>query len=118
MRHARTVEGNSSCSRCGGRMLSERDRHGEYSSCINCGHCAEPPVEMSQEAPRRHASNRMVAVPSEGTDDEELAPKQAAEIDALVADYQRLDHARWAHRARRNKATGIGVDGTASDAVD
>ncbi len=29
------------CSRCGGSMMPERDSHGEYLACLQCGHSVD-----------------------------------------------------------------------------
>jgi len=40
----------SSCPRCRGAMIPERDWYGEYSTCLSCGYVHEaivtPPIEL------------------------------------------------------------------------
>ena len=47
------------CPRCGGRLLRDRDRHGEYAYCLACGQVIEPGVpalSIEQERAQAHAA--------------------------------------------------------------
>ena len=50
-----------SCPRCAGLMIPERDHHGEYSTCLCCGHQSyfEPPDYTPAKQTGRRKEERL-----------------------------------------------------------
>ena len=53
------------CPRCFGLMLLESDIHGEYKSCLVCGHVSYPePVDYTPEKNTGRKAERLIGRPT------------------------------------------------------